>query len=172
VVESSRQSVMVGRSSRDIQQAMTVTVRGERIPVRDAVAGPIPAAGHDDYAGVDLRDASPAGGDCVCAAEPGAWIAFSLVDFGAGVAACTARISGSGDRPSVVTLRLDDPLQGPVIGTIAATCPGGRHAWVDAVAPMEAAIGVRDLYAVFGSAGVGLDSLTFTPTTTFPATVE
>jgi beta-glucosidase len=88
------------------------------------------------------------------------------------VAACTARNSGPGERPSVVTLRLDDPLQGPVIATIAATSPGGRHAWVDAVAPIEAATGVRDLYAVFGSAGVSLDSLTFTPTATFPATVE
>jgi beta-glucosidase len=166
VVEASRQSVMVGRSSLDIQQAMTVTVRGERIPVRDAVAGPIPAAGHDDYAGVDLRDASPAGGDCVCAAEPGAWIAYAQVDFGAGVSTCTARISGPEDRPSVVTLRLDDPLEGPVIGTIAAACPGGRHAWIDAVAPTEGAAGVRDLYAVFGAAGVSLDRLTFTPPTT------
>jgi beta-glucosidase len=172
VVEASRQSVMVGRSSYDIQQAMTVTVRGERIPVRDAVAGPIPAAAHDDYAGVDLRDASPAGGDCVCAAESGAWIAFAQVDFGAGVATCTARISGPEDRPSVVTLRLDDPLEGPVLGTITAAGPGGRHAWIDAVAPTGTAVGVRDLYAVFGSAGVSLDSLTFTPTATFPATME
>jgi beta-glucosidase len=162
-VEDARHSVMVGRSSRDIQQAMTVAVRGERIPVRDAVARPIPAVGHDDYAGIDLRDAAPAGGDCVCAAEPGAWIAFGQVDFGAGVDTCTARIAGPEDRRSVVTLRLDDPLQGPVIGTISAACHGRRYAWVDAVAPIEAATGVRDLYAVFGSAGVSLDSLTFRP---------
>jgi beta-glucosidase len=162
-VEDARHSVMVGRSSRDIQQAMTIAVRGERIPVRDAVAGPIPAVGHDDYAGVDLRDAAPAGGDCVSAAEPGAWIAFAQVDFGAGVASCSARVAGPEDRRSVITLRLDDPLQGPVIGTISAACHGRRYAWVDAVAPIEAASGVRDLYAVFGSAGVSLDSLTFRP---------
>ena len=164
VVEASRHSVMVGRSSRDIQQALTITVRGERIPVRDAVAEPIPAVGHDDYAGVELRDASPAGGDCVGAGEAGAWIAFAQIDFGDGVTTCTARVSGLEDQPAAVTLRLDDPLQGPVIGTVAPVGHGGRHAWVDAVAPIEGASGVRDLYAVFGSAGVSLESLAFTRT--------
>jgi beta-glucosidase len=163
VVEESRHSVMVGRSSIDIHQATTVTVRGELIPARDALAVAIPAAGHDDYAGIDLRDASPTGGDTVSAAEPGAWIAFAQVDFGAGAGACTARVSAADDRTAVVTLRLDDPLQGSVIGTVRAPCPGGRYGWVDAVTPIEGASGVHDLYAVFGSAGVGLDSLSFSP---------
>jgi hypothetical protein len=163
VVEASRHSVMIGRSSRDIQQAATVTVRGEHIPSRNALAEPIPAAGHDDYAGADLRDASPTAGDTVSAAEPGAWIAFAQVDFGDGAGACRARISAAEDRTAVVTLRLDDPLQGSVIGTIRAACEGGRYAWVDTVAPLEGARGVHDLYAVFGSAGVSLDSLAFSP---------
>jgi beta-glucosidase len=164
VVEASRHSVMVGRSSRHILQATTIDVRGEHIPARDALADPIPAAAYDDYSGVELRDATPVGGDSVSAAEPGAWIAFGHVDFGPGAATCRARMSAAVDRTATVTLRLDEPLQGPVIGTISAACHGGRYQWVDAVAALDGARGTHDLYAVFGSAGVSLDSLTFSPT--------
>jgi beta-glucosidase len=154
---------MVGRSARDIQQAVTVTVRGERIPRREALAEPIPAAGYDDYAGVELRDASPTGGDAVCSAESGAWIAFAQVDFGGGAERCTAQVAGPEDGRCVVTLRLDDPLQGKVIGTVRARGYGGRYAWESAIAPLDGADGVHDLYAVFGSAGVSLDTLEFSP---------
>ena len=75
---------------------------------------------------------------------------------------CTARVSGLEERPAVVTLRLDDPLQGEVIGTVEARPRGGRYGWVDAVARLGPATGVHDLYAVFGAAGVALDTLTFT----------
>jgi beta-glucosidase len=161
VVEAARHAVMVGRSSQDILQAATITVRGERIPARDALAHPIPAAGYDDYSGVELRDATLTGGDSVSAAEPGAWIAFTQVDFGAGAATCRARVSAAVDRTATVILRLDDPLQGPVIGTVTAACEGGRYHWTDAVADLTGARGTHDLYAVFGSAGVSLDSLDF-----------
>jgi beta-glucosidase len=161
VVEAARHAVMVGRSSQDILQATTITVRGERIPARDALAAPIPAAGYDDYSGVELRDATLTGGDSVSAAEPGAWIAFTQVDFGAGATTCRARVSAAVDRTVTVTLRLDDPLQGPVIGTITAACEGGRYHWTDAVTDLSGARGTHDLYAVLGTPGVSLDSLTF-----------
>jgi beta-glucosidase len=105
----------------------------------------------------------PAAGDAVSAAESGAWIAFADVDFGAGAGECRAHVSAADDRTAIVTLRLDDPLQGQVIGTICVPCQGGRYAWVEACIALEGAAGVHDLYAVFGSAGIGLDALTFAP---------
>jgi beta-glucosidase len=137
-------------------------VRGERIPPRDALAQPIPAVGYDDYAGVSLFDASPTGGDAVGATEPHGWIAFENVDFGPGAHAATARVSHSDGARAGLTLRLDDPLQGEVIGTVDSLCPGDRYAWVDAQLPVRGADGVHDLYVVFDSAGVNLATLTFT----------
>ena len=160
VVEAAPHTVMVGRSSTDIRQAAELRVAGETIPPRDALAAPIAAISYDDYAGVDLRDVTPPQGDAVergRVAAPGS--AFGDVDFGPGAGACRARVSAVDDRTAIVTLRLDDPLAGPVIGTFCVPCPGGRYAWVEASTPVEGASGVRDLYAVFGSAGIGLDTL-------------
>jgi beta-glucosidase len=161
VVESSQHAVMVGRSCTDIRQATTLTVRGEGVPPRDALARPIPADSFDHYAGVDLRDASPTGGDAVTSAESCAWIAFDSVDFGAGADTCVARIATSEPGVAEVTLRLDDPWQGHIIGAAYAHCHDGRYAWLDVSTSVRGAVGVHDLYAVFPAAGVCLDSLTF-----------
>jgi hypothetical protein len=60
-----------------------------------------------------------------------------------------------------VTLRLDDPWQGHIIGAAYAHCHDGRYAWLDVSTSVRGAVGVHDLYAVFPAAGVCLDSLTF-----------
>jgi beta-glucosidase len=120
------------------------------------------AVRHDEYAGIALRDATPTGGDAVVATDTGGWIGFSDVDFGSGAMMCRARVCAAhDDQTADVTLRLDDPLQGPVIATFSTTCHGGRYAWVDVTAPVAGATGVRDLYAVLGAAGVSLDALEF-----------
>jgi beta-glucosidase len=66
------------------------------------------------------------------------------------------------DGPATVTLRLDDPLGGPVLATVAATCGGGRYRWCAASAPVSGAVGRRDLYVVFDEPGTGLRDLVFT----------
>jgi beta-glucosidase len=163
VVEAATHTVMVGRSSTDIRQVADLLVAGEVIPPRDALAASIAAVSYDDYAGVELRDLSPRDGDAVTATESGAWVAFADVDFGDGAGVCRARISAVDDRTAVVTLRLDDPLAGADLGMLLVPCTGGRYAWVEAVTPIEEVTGVHDLYAVFGSAGVCLDTLRFEP---------
>jgi beta-glucosidase len=161
VVEDARHSVMVGRSSTDIRVATTVRVRGEVVPPRDAYTA-WGAVGHDEYAGIALRDAMPAGGDALASTEAGGWIGFSDVDFGADAVACRARVCTTNDGESAtLTLRLDDPLQGPVIATFEQLCHGGRYGWVDVSAPVAGAAGVRDLYVVFGASAIGLDTLEF-----------
>jgi beta-glucosidase len=161
VVEEAPHAILVGRSAADIRVAGTVLVRGERIPLR-SVRAPIPATGFDDYAGVELRDASPSGGDAVAGAEAGGWIVFEGVDFGDGVAGCRVRLTGTGEDTGLA-LRLDDPIAGPAIGVARSYGPGGRYAWEEPLVDLSDAVGTHDLYVVFSAAGVGLESLTFVP---------
>jgi beta-glucosidase len=155
VVEAARHVVLVGRSSTDLRQAATLSVRGERIPPRDPLVGPILAVNHDDYADVTLVDASRTDGDAVAATEPGAWIRFADVDLGRPVAGWVARVGAV--TPGQLTLRLDDPLDGPVFGTLVVDGRGvagekaGRYDWARVSGPVEPAGGVRDLYVVFDS---------------------
>jgi beta-glucosidase len=123
------------------------------------------AVDHDDAAGVALVDASPVDGDAVRAVEAGGWVAFHDVDLAAAPSACRltlARAATTVDGPATVTLRLDDPLSGPVLATVAANCHGGRYHWCAAAAPVSGAAGRRDLYVVFDEPGTGLRDLVFT----------
>jgi len=161
VVEEAPHAVLVGRSAGDIRVAGALLVRGERIPPR-SVHVPLPATGFDDYAGVELRDAAPSVGDAVGSAEVGGWIVFEAFDFGSGVGGCRVRLTGTGDDTGL-TLRLDDPIAGPVIGVARAYGPGGRYAWEEPLVSLSGAAGTHDLYVVFSAPGVGLESLTFVP---------
>ncbi|HEY2670894.1 MAG TPA: glycoside hydrolase family 3 C-terminal domain-containing protein [Rugosimonospora sp.] len=161
VVERASHTVLVGRSSADIRCAATLDVAGETVPPREALGRTVCAVDFDSYAGITLRDADPERGDAVTATEPGAWISFDATDFGDGAAECAAELSRIGGGPVRVTLRLDDPLDGPVIGALAATCRSGRYEFASAHTPLRGAAGVRDLYAVFEAPGVTLRTLTF-----------
>jgi beta-glucosidase len=159
VVEAARHRVLVGRSATDIALTGTLTVRGERIPDRDPYRRPLWAIEFDDYAGIVLRDESPdTAGDVVGAAEPGAWISFERVDFGAGAARVRAVASGG---PGTLTLRLDDPLDGPVAGRIEVPATAGRYAWAEAGAEVSGATGRHDLYLILDTEGVAVSQLTF-----------
>jgi beta-glucosidase len=160
VVEAARHRILVGHSATGIAVSGTVTVRGERIPDRDPYGRPVWAIEYDDYAGIVLLDESPdAAGDVVGAAEPGAWISFEKVDFGAGAASVRAAASGG---PGILTLRLDDPLDGPVAGRIAVPHTAGRYSWAQAGGDLRGAAGRHDLYLVFDTVGTVVSRLTFT----------
>jgi len=170
VVEAARHKVLVGRSSTDIAQTATLTVRGERIPPRDPLVGPLWTVEHDDYAGIALRDETRERGDAVAAVEAGAWVAFEGVDFSAPVSAWRARVArpaesgpdaGADPGTAAVTLRLDDPLAGPVIGSAGVPYTGGRYSWTEVGGAVSAADGVRDLFLVFEVAGILVSGLTF-----------
>ena len=164
VVETARHTVQVGRSSADIALTATLSVRGEEVGPRRPLDRPLWAVDHDDYAGTVLLDDEPRRADAVGAAEPAGWIGFQRVDFGAGAAAVAARVTSrtreaAGAR---VTLRLDDPLSGPVAGSIVVPTANGRHDWAEVRAPVSGAAGVRDLYLSFEAPGATVSCLTFT----------
>ncbi|MBG0827961.1 glycoside hydrolase family 3 C-terminal domain-containing protein [Planomonospora sp. ID67723] len=158
VVEDAPHKIMIGRSARDIRLCAPFHVEGEHIPPRDALAGPVTAAAHDEYDGVTLVDASRVSGDAVRSDVEGAWIVFREIDFGAGAAACT--VGATSTEGGVLTFRLDDPLYGPA----AAALPVPRAGRYD-LAPVRAALaearGVHDLYLVFENAGITVSHLTF-----------
>ncbi|GFJ88264.1 glycoside hydrolase family 3 protein [Phytohabitans rumicis] len=164
VVETARHTIQVGRSSADIALTTTLSVRGERIAPRQPLQSPLWAVDHDDYAGTVLLDDEPHRADAVGAAEPAGWIGFQQVDFGAGASAVAARVTSrtreaAGAR---VTLRLDDPLSGPIAGSIVVPTANDRHDWTEVHAAITGAAGVRDLYLSFEAPGATVSSLTFT----------
>ncbi|MDP9792045.1 beta-glucosidase [Catenuloplanes nepalensis] len=145
VVETARHTVAIGRSSADPVLTTTLTVRGERIPDRDPSA-PLRAVDNDDYDSV-----LPTHHDMLTSTRADAWAAFEHVNFQdhAGV-----RVRGAG--PGTVTLRLDDPA-GPVLATVEL--PGSPG---DVTAPVPPVGGVRDLFLVYGAAGITVSDMTFT----------
>ena len=156
VVESARHSIHIGRSCLDIHATAAISVRGEAVPARDP--GRLAAVAYDDYAGICLRDATQERGDAVESLTGGAWVGFCEVDFRA-VTACTIRAMAA-SAEAVLTVRLDDPWQGPIVGTTTVAA-GGRYDWVDQEVPVRVPDGPRDLYVVLHDPGISLESLAF-----------
>ncbi|MEO3746616.1 glycoside hydrolase family 3 C-terminal domain-containing protein [Plantactinospora sp. B5E13] len=186
VVEDARHTVAVGRSSTDLVLTGTLTVHGEPARPRQPLDAPLRAVDHDEYAGTASLPDGPDDA-AVVAREAGGWIRFSDVDFGAGVTGVTARVGGR-DLPASGTellLRLDDPVQGPIVGTIpvapdadrqdaagSGTDTRGDHVGGDEGGGggltrevtgtwCAEVTGVRDLYLFFTAAGVTVSRLTF-----------
>ncbi|MFG1877120.1 glycoside hydrolase family 3 C-terminal domain-containing protein [Sphaerisporangium sp. NPDC049003] len=161
VVEDAPHKVLVGRSARDIRLCGRFTVAGERIPPRDPYARPLDAADNDEYDGIVLRDAGRVTGDAVQGTDPGGWIAFREVDFAGGAAACELTVAST--EGGVLTLRLDDPLFGEVVGAVSVAPSRSRYDLVGIECPLTGAAGVHDLYVVFENEGVTVSELAFTP---------
>ncbi len=160
VVESARHDILLGRSSGDIRLTASIRVDGETLLPWTA-GRPLPAVAADAYAGVDFVDATKAAGDAVLATAAGAWLRFEAMSL-AGGTRCTATMSTVDAGPARVTLRADDPLDGPVIATLVADCAGDRYAWTAASTSIQPVTGPVDLYAVLGAPGVCLRDLIFT----------
>ncbi|GAA1007013.1 beta-glucosidase [Acrocarpospora pleiomorpha] len=156
-IEDASHKVHVGSSSRDIRLCAPFTVKGERVPPRDLRA--LDAADHDEYDGIVLCDAARERGDAVRSAGPGAWIVFRDADLDGKPE--QAVLSAASTEGGVLTLRLDDPLHGEVLGTVTVRPTAGGHDFVEAATALSPATGVRDLYVVFENEGVTVRTLGF-----------
>jgi len=162
VVEEAPHEIMVGRSAADIALSATLSVSGEQIPPRDPYQHPLQASDYDRCDGVDLCEEYREHGDAVVAARPGGWVAFDDVDLGAhGSALGIARVRGHRDRPTTVTVRLDDPIDGGVAAVFQIAPATHRYDWVEVRAEPTQAGGVRDVFAVFDAEDVALSRLLF-----------
>ncbi|MET8339582.1 glycoside hydrolase family 3 C-terminal domain-containing protein [Streptosporangium canum] len=158
VVEDAPHKIMIGRSARDIRLCASFHVDGEHIPPRAALAGPISAVDHDEYDAVTFVDAAKVSGDAVRSTAEGGWILFRSVDLGAGAVSCAVRATST--EGGVITLRLGDPLYGPVVGDLPVP-RAGRYDLAEVRTGLAAADGVHDLYVVFENAGITLATLAF-----------
>ncbi|MGR6546325.1 glycoside hydrolase family 3 C-terminal domain-containing protein [Paenibacillus tundrae] len=150
VVESGTYSIMVGKSSSDIQLVADLTVEGETIPARNLSVS-TRAENYDAYLSVDL-DESKEGGTAIRALGEQGWVLYKDADLGSETTELEARVS-SEQEGAVVEVRLGSPD-----GTLAGRtelAQGGAQQWSSVKAELTGATGVQDVYILL-SAGVRL----------------
>jgi beta-glucosidase len=148
VVERSPFDLMVGGSAADIASSATLRVNGEVIPPRDLAATTL-AENFDDYQGAQLTDQSKADGTAVAATAAGQWIKFAGADLRSRPSAFTAQVAKGTPGAATIQVRLDNPVNGPVIGVAAVSSTGGVYSYTAATTPLTGASGIRDVYLVF-----------------------
>jgi beta-glucosidase len=160
-VESGTHDVLVGRSSADIRLTTRLRVPGEAIPPRNLSIA-TRAANFDDYSGIALVDESKAAGDAVGLTHTNDWIKFADADLGVpGTTTINVTVAKAGSDPAAISVVLDDPLAGPVLGTIAVTDTGDRYAYRNLTGTLTPNSGQHDVYLVFtGSLNLASFSLT------------
>lgn len=146
VVETSAEDLMVGAASDDIRARATLRVDGETIPPRD-LRGMVRAVDFDDYAGVRLVDETKATGDAV-GLDAGDWLLYRDADLGSGPRTFTAHVARAAAGSTTLQVRLDDPVTGPLIGTVQVPSTGGVYSYATVRATVTGTAGRRDVYLV------------------------
>ncbi len=150
VVEGGRYDFSVGRSATEIVRTLPVHVVGERIPDRD-LGRETQAQNFDDYQGVTLTDTSKASGTSASAAA-GGWLAYR--DTRLDPAAKGIEVTASSPAGARVTVRLDDPVRGRVLGVVQLPATGDKYAFRTATADLARASGTHDVFLVFDAPAV------------------
>jgi beta-glucosidase len=159
VVPEGDYEIMAGSSSTDIRQTATLTVREPQPRPRQILDTPIAAADFDDYEGITLTDAAPAGGDAVAVLPeaPGGsgWIVFRDADFGYPERARAFTATVARCQPGEARLEVwyakpgsTKPDDGWRICHLPVRETGGKYRWTEVTAPAEPAAGPGDLYLV------------------------
>ncbi|HLL67406.1 MAG TPA: glycoside hydrolase family 3 C-terminal domain-containing protein [Micromonosporaceae bacterium] len=148
VVESATHDIMVGSSSSDIRARGQLRVRGEVIPARN-LSTTTRAENFDDYSGITLLDESKMTGTSVAATGAGNWVSYADVDLAGGPTTFTGRVANAG-AATTVQIRLDDPVNGPLLGTAEVPATGDVYTYATATAPLTGATGRHTVYLVFG----------------------
>jgi beta-glucosidase len=147
VVEDATHDLMIGASSGDIRATGQLRVRGETIPPRD-LRRATRAESFDGDQGTTLLDEANAGGTSVAATAAGQWVRYTDADLHR-PAVFTGRFANAG-AASTVQVRLDDPVRGRLLATVAVPTTGGVSAYTTVTAPLAEASGRHDVYLVFG----------------------
>ena len=142
-VESGTFTILIGRSSQDIQLTDTLTVEAEQIPARDLTIQ-TRAENYDDYQGVYL-DESKEGGTCVRVQGNESWISFNDVSFEKHTNNLQTRVSSI--LGGEIELR-SGSLSGPVLTTITVENTGGIHSWMTTESILPHLANVDKLYFV------------------------
>jgi beta-glucosidase len=147
VVETGFYDLSIGRSATDVKQTSRVFVLGETIPPRDLTSRTL-AENFDDYQGVTLTDRSKASGTSV-SATPGAWVSYHDVQLTGDANRFVASVARAGAGDARITVRLDDPSTGKVLGTVTVPSTGDKYVYADVSAALARTSGRHDVYLVF-----------------------
>ena len=88
------------------------------------------------------------------------YIAWEPVDL-AGIGSITVTVAAGGDG-GPIEVRLDDPVTGPLLGTIAVTNTGGWETYKDFTLPITPPTGKHKLVFAFPTGGMDVDQIRFT----------
>lgn len=152
-VETGSYSLLIGKSSADIQISADIHVEGEVIPARN-LALETRAENYDDYSGIELDECKESG-TCVRALDEISWVLYQGADFGQGSVGFTGRLSSESD--AVVEIRLGAP-DGALVGTVNLTGKGVLG-WQTEFSALSGVSGVQDLYILLPQ-GVRLSRFT------------
>jgi beta-glucosidase len=152
VVEKAAHTVAVGSSSTDLRQTATLRVHGEEIPARTLRSG-LRLIDNDGYAGTTPVATAGDPDEALRSVSPGAWAVFDDVDLDCGPRQVTTSAATSSPGEGTITLRLGDPVTGPILATLPAHA--GAHA------PIGPAGGRHDLFVVFDHPEITLAALAF-----------
>ncbi|WP_033313077.1 glycoside hydrolase family 3 C-terminal domain-containing protein [Streptomyces iakyrus] len=139
-VEPGAYELLAGASSEDVRLRATVTLDGEPALPRAVVANGLPAAGFDEYSGIEIVDRTKVSGDAVTPADQAMGeLVYRGCDFGRGISGVTVEVAGEGS----VELSLDG---GPVLAVLSTAAPTpGPYDYVSLDASVAAA-GVHDVH--------------------------
>ncbi|MFF6954021.1 glycoside hydrolase family 3 C-terminal domain-containing protein [Streptomyces iakyrus] len=139
-VEPGAYELLAGASSEDVRLRATVTLDGEPALPRAVVANGLPAAGFDEYSGIEIVDRTKVSGDAVTPADQATGeLVYRACDFGRGISGVTVEVAGEGS----VELSLDG---GPVLAVLSTAAPApGPYDYVLLDASVVAA-GVHDVH--------------------------
>ncbi|TDC85516.1 carbohydrate-binding protein [Micromonospora sp. KC606] len=149
-VAPGRYEIMLGRSAAAIECSAILTVSAPALPPRDLSTAIVRAVDFDDYEAVRIVDETPRQGEAVLATGPGAWLLFRDVALDSGLDQVVARLGG-GEPGARVELRLDDPVQGRLLGHVDALDGADGYGWATVSAPLAPVDGRHDLYLVFSA---------------------
>lgn len=146
VVETGLYDFSVGSSATDLKPAGPVFVAGREVGPRDLSKLTL-AENFDDYQGVTLTDQSKTSGTSA-AVSAGSWLKFSNADLSQCGSKITVSASKADTGTTGITVRLDNPTSGRILGTVPVSGTGTRYAYADFSAAAGKVTGTHDVYLV------------------------
>ncbi|GIE81462.1 sugar hydrolase [Actinoplanes philippinensis] len=160
VIEDATHTIAVGSSSADWRRTASLRVRGERIPARSP-RSTLKMIDNDGYAGTTPVAIPTLPGEALRSTHPTAWAVFDDVTFTQPLSSVTAHFPTTAiptapdtSTEATITLRLDDPLAGPILATLPAD-PGSP------TAPIPQVTGTHALFVLFSHPEITLATLSF-----------
>jgi beta-glucosidase len=164
LVETAVHELWAGPSSQVVASRAEVQVVGETPPLRDLAGATLRADCFDDYADMTLADETREHGTVVLSGAAGAWVRYDGVRADDRATRAVVRIAAQTGGPAAVTVRLDDPVTGPVVATAEAVLPPDPYSWREIEVPVLSAVPrspAHSLFVVLNRAGVRFAEITF-----------